>query len=407
MYKEPFRLTGIKDAQKRLAEAFAPERVAETVSREDCVGRIAAEDLRARDAVPGFSRSTKDGFAVAASDTQGAGESLAALLTVAGEVRMGVPPDFVLAPGSCARIATGGMLPEGADAVVMLEYAEELSPREVLLSRTVPVGENVLLRGEDVSPGDLLIPRGRRIRAGEAGLLAGQGWTGVPVWKPLSVGILSTGDEVVAPEREPGPGQVRDTNQTILFAEVRETGARPVGYGILPDDPGALREAVARAFRENDMVLVSGGSSVGSRDYCLAVFGEITGGAPLFHGLPLKPGKPALGAARDGKVLLGLPGHPVSARTVFRLLARPLLWGTPFWPGRQLPARLARSIASEAGRDEMVQVQLEETGEGFRAEPLLGTSGMVSLLSRGDGEFMVPAGTEGVREGTTVLVTCY
>ncbi len=407
--KELFQLTSLTEARALLSEAFAPRREEETVGLTEACGRTLSRDILAGEDVPGFSRSTKDGYAVRAADTSGASESLAGLLTVTGEVLMGEDTPLSLGSGQAVQIATGGMLPQGADGVLMLEYVEELSDREILVKRTVSPGENVILKGEDTQAGRLLARKGRTIRPQEAGLFASQGILDIPVYKPLRVGILSTGNEVVDPARTPAPGQVRDVNTVILRGMAEQSGAQVTGYGICPDDYDELKRRVLQALSENDLVLISGGSSVGTRDYCVGVLGEITGGPPLFHGIPVKPGKPALGAAKDGKVILGLPGHPVSAANVFSLLARPLLEeGSGLFASRSvIRGVLGRNVPSESGRQDHIQVSVLEEDGRIRVVPLLGLSGMVRLLTEGDGEIVVPRGVEGLSAGTEVDVTIY
>lgn len=403
--KELFTMTSIEGACSLLAQSFRPTLATETVPLDEAIGRVAAHDILAKEAVPAFDRSTKDGYAVRARDTFGASEAVPAPLTLAGEVLMGEEALGSLAPGTCRLMPTGGMLPPGADAVVMIEHTDELSAGDVLVLKEVAAGENVVRRGEDVDQADVLVPAGKRIRPQEAGLLASQGLVQVPVLERIQVGILSTGNEIVPADAVPGPGEIRDVNSYILRGEVRATGAQDNFYGIARDDYDALRKMVERALAENHMVLISGGSSVGTRDYCLQVLKDLTDRDPLFHGIPLKPGKPALGAAVDGKVLLGLPGHPVSARTVFDILGKPLL-RTPAENrfACTLTARLARNVAAETGRDDHIKVRVRQEHGEYVVDPLIGLSGIVSLLTEGDGEIIVPAGTEGFAQDTQVTV---
>ena len=405
--KELFQLTGIGEAAMLLRESFLPDLSVETLDLDGALGRFLAEDILAPEDVPGFSRSTKDGYAVKAADTAGSSESLPGLLKVTGEILMGARADIAVGQGEAVKIATGGMLPEGADSVLMLEYTEEIGADEILVKAPLAPGENVILRGEDVTAGALLASAGRKIRPQEAGIFASQGLVRVPVYRRYRVGLLSTGNEVIPADQTPGPAQVRDVNSWLLAGRVRETGAEVIRYGISPDEYDALKALVEKALSECDMVLISGGSSVGTRDYCVQVLEDITGKPPLFHGIPLKPGKPALGAALDGKVILGLPGHPVSAATVFSLLARPLLTGGTRPSGSRVSAVLERNVAGQTGREDHIQVRLEDRDGVLTAVPLLGLSGMVRLLTEGDGEIVIPAPLEGLSRGTLVDVEIY
>jgi molybdopterin molybdotransferase len=406
--KELFNLTSIMEAKRILQEVFKPQLKVEKVSLDEGMGRIAAQDIHAIEQVPNFSRSTKDGYALNAKDTHGASEALPGLLGLREEILMGKETTFTLDKGQSAYIPTGGMLPEGADAVLMIEYADLLSDDELLAFKEVASGENVVRKGEDVEVGDLLVPAGKRLRPQELGLLASQGIVEIPVFERFRVGILSTGNEIVAPETTPKMGEIRDVNSYILRGEVRSTGAVAKVYPVARDEYQHLYDLVAQAFAENHMVLISGGSSVGTRDYCLKVLMDLTGTEPLFHGIPLKPGKPALGATKDGKVLLGLPGHPVSSRTVFDVLAKPLLRteADNLWQNT-VQGVLTRNVPSEAGRDDHIKVQVRKENGEIVIHPLLGVSGIVSLLTEGDGEIIIPAGTEGFPEGKQVTVYLY
>ncbi len=406
--KELFTITEIKEAKSLLGRDFQPQLKAETVALEQALGRINYDDILATEQVPNFSRSTKDGYAVRARDTFGASESLPGLLTLGEEILMGVPTSFPLGPGQASYIPTGGMLPEGADAVLMIEYADHLSDEELLVLKEVARGENVTLKGDDVQVGDLLIPRGKRLRPQEMGLLASQGIVTVTVRERIRVGILSTGNELIEAGYVPSLGQIRDVNSYILRAEVERAGASPTIYPIARDEYDHLYGLVSQAFSENHMVLISGGSSVGTRDFCLKVLTDLTGKDPLFHGIPLKPGKPALGASLDGKVLLGLPGHPVSARTVYDVLVKPLLQTEEEndWKN-MVEGILVRNVVSETGRDDHIKVQVRKEKGEILVYPLLGVSGIVSLMTEGDGEMVIPKGTEGFEQGKRVQVILY
>ncbi|MHC1627016.1 MAG: molybdopterin molybdotransferase MoeA [Methanoculleaceae archaeon] len=378
---------------------IAPAPRLECVPLTSAVGRVLARDVIADMDIPGFSRSTVDGFAVRASDTTGAGESIPAMLTRTGRVEMGTVPEKAVTPGTCMAMPTGGVLPEGADAVAMIEYCEVLGDR-VLVHRPVAPGENVIRRGDDFAAGERVLAAGTVIRPQECGVLASAGVTEVGVSVRPRIAVISTGDELIPPGKVPGPGQIRDANTSLIAAYITARGGVPQVAGIVPDDPEALREAIGRAVRESDAVLVSGGSSKDMRDATARVIGEL--GEVLVHGIAISPGKPTI-IGRIGDVpVLGLPGHPASAFVVLVVLGGRLLSLMQGAPAAQEPvrARLARNIPSSKGREDYVRVRLRD---GV-AEPCFGPSGLINTLSWSDGLVRIPAGCEGIEAGEEVEV---
>ncbi|SFH30030.1 molybdopterin molybdochelatase [Desulfotomaculum arcticum] len=370
-------------------------------------GRRLAEDVRALDAVPGFDRSTMDGFAVKARDTFGASESLPAYLDVTGEVLMGREAVGNIGTGQAWRIPTGGMLPPGADAVVMVEYTEELDDRTIGVTRPVAPGDHVVRCGEDISPGARVLSAGQIIRPQDLGLLSSVGLTEVAVALPIRVGIISTGDEVIEPGCSPAPGQVRDINSYALYGQAAACGAKPCIYGIVRDSYELLLDKVRQALAECDIVLLSGGSSVGVRDVAHKVIDSLGFPGVLFHGISIKPGKPTVGAVVDGKPVFGLPGHPVSAMVVFELLVTPLLkYGIYRNNPLEFPvrARMTRNMRSAAGREDYLRVRLYKDEEIIVAEPILGKSGLISTMVQANGLARIPAEKEGVEAGEYVEV---
>lgn len=404
-----FNVLTVAQAKKVLAEQINLP-AGETIPLLESLGRVLAEDVAAKEDVPGFHRSTMDGFAVKAADTFGASEGLPAYLDVGGEVLMGREPAGELVSGQAWAIPTGGMLPAGADAVVMVEYTEPLDERTVGITRPAAPGENVVRRGEDVPSGGVVLTAGRRVRPQDLGILAAVGVTEVPVLPRLKVGIVSSGDEVIPPNAVPKPGQVRDINSYTLFGLVADGGGIPKMYGIVPDDFAALKDTLAGALAENDIVLVSGGSSVGGRDNTARVIDELGRPGILFHGINIKPGKPTIGAAVDGKALFGLPGHPVSAMVVYDLLVDPLVRRGGYANAAKqtaVRAKLTRNTRSAAGREDFIRVRLyAENGELF-AEPVLGKSGLISTMVKADGIAHIPEGREGVEAGEYVEVKLF
>jgi len=386
--------------------ALAPARRSAVVKVAPALGAVPARDVGAQETLPGWARATVDGYAVRAADTYAASETLPAFLELTGAVAMGSAPAGEVGPGAAMTIPTGGLLPHGADAVVMVEHTTEPMPGHVELLRGVAPGDGVLTPGEEARPGDVLVPAGRPLRAADLGLLAAAGVTEIDAHARPRVGIVSTGDEVV-PGATPvlEPGQVRDACAPALAGLVREAGGAPVLRGIVGDDAAALERVLAAAVAQDDMVVVSAGSSVGARDLTATVAARL--GDVVCHGLAVRPGKPTLLADCGGVPLVGLPGNPRSALVVFRLVGLPLvravagITAPPPAPG--VPARLGRDVPSAAGRLDVVQAAL---ADGV-ATPLFGSSALLGPMVRADGWFCVAEADTGLGAGTEVDVTLY
>ncbi|WP_457572715.1 molybdopterin molybdotransferase MoeA [Desulfolithobacter sp.] len=377
-------------------------------------GRTLAEDVTAPEQLPPFSRSTMDGFAVRARDTFGCSESEPALLTIVGEIAMGSPgQDITLKPGQTARIWTGGALPARADGVVMVEYTHLLDDDTVEIFRPVAPGENVIRAGEDFEADQVVLERGRKLRPQDLGVLAGLGITTVSVYRQPQVAILSTGDELVPPDQTPAPGQIRDINSTTLAALVRESGGIPKQFGIIEDSFDQMLTACKQALADADMVLLSGGSSVGRRDFTLQVLEELPSSELLAHGVAIRPGKPTILASVGNKALFGLPGHVASAIVVFHLFVRPLLRlfsGLPADLGlQQIQAITTQQIPSAIGREEYVRVQLDwqDAGQPPLATPVYGKSGLLSPLVKADGLLVIHRDSEGLDQGVSARVLLF
>lgn len=389
------------------------------------LGRVLAEDILAPHPLPEFPRSTVDGYAVRAADTFGASESLPAYLTLIGEIPMGAPADLSLAPGQCALIHTGGMLPSRADAVVMLEYTQFIHREEnqqgdltgfavnseIEVSRAVAVGENVIQVGEDVRAGEVVIPRGTSLREAEIGGLMALGATGVRVVRKPRLGLISSGDEVVEPNQAVGPGQVRDVNTYTLSAVVRRAGGEAVSYGIVRDDFSALLVAAQRALVECDAALITAGSSASTRDMTADVIRQLGAPGVLVHGVGIRPGKPTILGAAEGKAVIGLPGNPVSALVNGWMFVVPVvekLLGLLPRPRPSVMARLTVNLPSQAGREDWQAVKLIANRQSsivhWDAEPIFGKSNLIFTLARADGLVRVPPDATGLSAGETVEV---
>jgi molybdopterin molybdotransferase len=396
---------------RTVAEALAGFRPDHRTAVEDvplaaALHRVPAADVASPSALPGFPKSTVDGFAVRAQDTYGASDGLPSYLNLLGAVQMGMAPTVAVQPGGCVTMPTGGVVPEGADAVVMVEYTAETMPGTVEVTRPVAPGGGVVRADEDVAAGAAIVPAGRPLRAPDLGLLAAAGVTEVAVYARPRVAIISTGDEVVPPGTPTlAAGQVRDATASALAGLVVDAGGEPVIAGIVSDEPGALRVRLTDVLPSADLVVVSAGSSVGARDETAVAVAAV--GDVWCHGLAIKPGKPTLLADCGGIPLIGLPGNPLSALVVFGQIGVPLLWRLsgcetpPFPPSTR--ARLSRDLPSAAGRLDVVQVQVRD---GL-AQPVFGPSALLSVLTRADGYVVVPEAATGLDRDTVVEVVLY
>jgi molybdopterin molybdotransferase len=383
----------------------------ETIPTSEALGRVTAAPLRSPMALPAFPRSTVDGYAVRAEDTLGASESLPAYLTVVGEVPMGQAANVEVGPSQTAIVHTGGMIPPGADAVVMVERTQKLDDNDIEVLRPVAFGENIINVGEDVLEEEEILPAGHLLRPQDLGGLLAVGLTDVLVSRRPRVALIATGDEVIPPSQPLGPGQVRDINTYTLSGLVERAGGVPWSFGIIPDRFEALRAAAAQALAEADVVVMSAGSSVSVRDMTGDVINDLGAPGALVHGISFRPGKPTVLAVCDGKPVIGLPGNPVSAMVVFGLLVSPMLWR---WQGlarppepRTIKARLARNVASVAGREDRIQVRLEQRQDGLWADPVFGKSNLIFILVKADGMIKVPLDQTGLSAGEIVEVQLY
>lgn len=400
----------------------------EIVSTECSLGRILAADVRAQCALPEFSRSAVDGYAVKAQDTFGVSETLPGYLSIIGEVPMGVGPEISIKKGTAALIHTGGMLPAGADAVIMLEDTQAINDGEIHeavgkigdrlpeleITRAVAEGENVISIGEDVKKGELVIPAGSRIRSVEIGGCMALGIMKLRVVKKPVIGIISTGDEIVSPEVSTNPGQVRDINSYMLASLLENAGGESIKYGIVADNLESLKSTASRALVECDVLLITAGSSASSRDTTAEAISSLGSPGVLIHGVNVRPGKPTILAVSNGKPVIGLPGNPVSAFVICRLFVLPvlekLLGIKSILPAPSVQASLTINLSSQAGREEWIAVKLVRMQkEGSKedilgAEPIFGKSNLIFSLAKADGLIHIPANATGISTGEIVDV---
>jgi len=461
-----FQVQTLEEVHERAASV--PPLPGERLPLDRALGRTLAHHLTAPHDLPGFARSTMDGYAVISQDTFGASETSPAYLHLAGHVPMGAAPDFPLEPGQCGRIGTGGMLPRGADAVVMVEYTRSLesgrkrrpvrrtepgapserplarseegayraicdrraTPPEALrgvhgdaecepvgalveVTRPVAPGGHVVGPTDDAQEGQVLLPGGQVLQPPDVGLLAALGVDQPEVRRRPRVGIISSGDEVVLLTQSPAPGQVRDVNSYSLSAQVRQAGGEPRPLGLVTDRMEDLCAAVERSMESDDLTLLSGGSSVGTRDLTAQVFDSFAGSRLLVHGVSVAPGKPFIWAQAGGHHLLGLPGQVTSCIIAFHLFVEPLMErmlgraALPFARFGRRRARLASALPASPGRETFIRVRLCREGEGWVAEPLFGKSGLLRTLIAAQGLVRVPLGHEGMDAGSPVTVLLF
>lgn len=397
----------------RSSGAGIPE--SESVPVLDALGRIAAEDVLCGEDIPGFDRSTMDGYAVVSKDTQGAGETMPTFLQLVGEVEMGHAPQFELSRGQCAYVPTGGMIPYGADAVAMVEYCQPFGADKVAVYSALAEGHNVVRAGDDVGCGEVLVRRGRKVRPSDMGLLSAAGKTQIKVYKPWKIYIISTGDEIVAPETAPAAGQVRDVNSAGILGEALACGFDVAGLEVVCDSQDVLEDKVRGAMKECDIVVISGGSSQGKKDATEAVINDLTSSGSFTHGLAVKPGKPTIIGFDEptGCAVIGLPGHPVAALLLFRLVVggiwKRLTGSVNAEKEIAVDAVMASNVAASPGRKTFQLVTLDyehidiDTGLS-KAVPVLGKSGLIRTISAADGYIVMDVNDEGVCRGEKVKV---
>ncbi len=389
----------------------SPKITHERISTYESLGRVTYRDVTSDENLPSFPRSSMDGFSVISSDTFGASEGLPAYLEVVGEVPMGQSSDINLSPGQAAKAYTGGMLANGADAIIMIEHTQPANDTTIEVLRPVAPGEHVIQIGEDIRPGDTVLPKGHTIRAQDIGGLLALGKVEVDVSCPPRVSIISTGDELVSPNEIPKPGQIRDINTYTISSLVIKAGGIPVPIALVSDTFESQREAAIKAMELGDIIIFSAGSSVSSRDMTSSVIDSLGDPGVIVHGIAIKPGKPTIIGMIDNKPALGLPGNPVSAMIVFDLLVRPIIHtfsGCKSYPEpKTVTAKLLRDIPSIAGREDYIQVQLIQKDNSLYADPIFGKSNLIYTLVRSDGTVKIPLDSGGLYKDAKVLVSLY
>jgi molybdopterin molybdotransferase len=384
----------------RIVRSIAHQTGTETIMVDDGDGRTLSEPVIAPTDIPGFDRSWRDGYAVIADDTYSAGDSSPVVLSCLGSVRMGTSSSDTITSGQCIYIPTGGQLPKGADAVVMVEYTERIG-MTVFIKKPATIGDNIIRRDEDFKASDLIYPAGWILRPQDIGVLASVGKTRITVRKKPIIGIISTGTELVPAEAIPRPGEVREVNSHLIAVFCRRQGATPMKYGIIRDDPGELRKTVSRACQECDAVVISGGSSKDRNDITARIISEL--GEVFVHGISIAPGKPTIIGKIKEIPVIGLPGHPASTFMVLSLVVIHLLQAMKDSPCQKVfrkRVKMSTSVPSEQGREHYLRVRIDDD----TATPVLGKSGLMNTLAWSDGIIRIPAGDEGYEAGDEVEV---
>jgi molybdopterin molybdotransferase len=386
----------------------------ERIPIEEAYNRILSEDIYSQENLPGFKRSTMDGYAVYSADTFGASESLPVYLSIKGTIKMGLPAEIKINRGEAAEIPTGGMLPDGTDAVVMYEHTNRISDEMVEILKSVAPGENIVMEDEDVKAGQVVLRKGHRLRPHDIGALAGIGITEVNVYKKPVVSIVSTGDEIVPPTEPLSPGQVRDINSYNLYGLINQHGGMAVKKGIIRDEYSTLKKVLEEAIADSKMVLITGGSSVGTRDYVSRIIDELGDPGVLFHRVTIKPGKPLISGMVNNTPVFGLPGHPVAVTVCFDNFVLPLLKrltgedNKPYIPdSRIIKAKITHNLSSPIGREDHVRVKVEQRNGSLWAIPILGKSGLITTLVEADGIIVIPQHSSGIYEGDEVEVRLF
>lgn len=404
---ELFNVVSVNEARDILNEKFYYKLEKEEINLEKAIGRILYEDIISKVNVPEFRRSTVDGYAVNCRDVAGASESIPAMLNLKGEVLMGELADHSIdLLGECVYVPTGGMIPEGADAVVMIEYTEKLDEETILINSTCANGDNVVQIGDDISIDEVVIKKGTKLRPYEIGVLSSLGFTEIPVFKKPKVGIISTGDEIVGINEIPKLGQVRDINTYLLYSSILKDEAEPINYGVVKDEYELLKSTVDKALKQCDLVLISGGSSVGVKDQTIKVIDSFEESEVLVHGIAIKPGKPTIISKVCGKAVFGLPGHPLSCAIIYQIIVKNFINKLQNNRDEEYPVQCRFSINyhKAKGREEYLPVVLKNIDNEFIAEPIFSKSGLITGFSKAYGYIKIDKNIEGLREGEKVLV---
>jgi molybdopterin molybdotransferase len=403
-----FKVKTVEETFQFIDELIPAAKKTEVRKLENALHYILAEPIIAAENVPGFDRSTVDGYAVRASDTYGSSESMPGFLTMIGEVKMGEIASKPVGQGQAIYVPTGGMLPPKSDSVIMIEHCEDIDGLLNTYKQVAP-GENVIRKGEDIKEGEVLLEAGTCLRPQELGAIASLGITEVTVFRRLKVGCLSSGDEIVPFETKTiEVGQIRDINRLTITGLANEWDFDVVYGGIVKDDYAVFQQRAQEIYNEVDCLILSGGSSVGAKDYTTEVIQSLGDPGVFVHGISIKPGKPTILALANDKPVIGLPGHPASAMIIFRLFGERILKKLSGQTLERKPdrvfAKITKNIPSAPGRSDYIRVKLVEKEGVWWAEPIIGKSGLITTLVKSDGIVEILSEKEGILQGEYVPV---
>ncbi len=398
----------LKEVKKKMEMHFSEIKPKyEEVPLHDSIGRVLGEDLTAQINAPDFNRSVVDGYGIHAEDSFGASESMPIISNVMGSIEMGESAHMVIKKGESVYIPTGGMIPQGVDAMVMIEYVEILDDNSIAIQKSVAPGDGIMAEGDDFKIGTLLLKNGHKVRTQDIGAMAAIGKSKVKVYKKPLISIISTGDELVDIQREPNLGQVRDINSHAIGALAVAAGADVHSIFIASDNFELCKTKVMEALIKSDIVLISGGSSAGSKDMTVDIINASGKPGVFVHGIAIKPGKPTIVAKINDKAVFGLPGHPLSAIIVFKAVVEDFIQKYYLKHSDDedtLMAFLDSNVHASEGRETYQMVNLIKGAQGYIAIPLYSKSGAVSILLKADGYFRIPVGKEGALKGELVEV---
>lgn len=405
---ELFNVITVEQAKKIVSGFFETCQDIEKVSIFDCLGRVVSKDIIANFNVPHFKRSTVDGYAICSKDAYGASEAIPSIMNLIDDIEMGEEVgSSIQKAGDCFYVPTGGMIPDGADAVVMIEHTNKMDDRTILINSEVAPGDNIVTIGEDVSKGEVVIKKGTKLRPYEIGVLSGIGCSDIDVFKRPKIAVISTGDEIVSCDEQTKAGQIRDINTYLLHALIIESSAEPICYGIVRDEYDELKSTVSKALVECDCILISGGSSVGNKDQTLKVLKSFEDSEVLAHGIAIKPGKPTIICKVNTKPVFGLPGHPLAAAIIYKLIVESHINSIMNFKSDEsypITCKFSVNYHKSAGREECIPVIVRKEDADLIAEPIFTKSGLITGFSKAWGYVRVEKDVEGLYEGQTVNV---
>ncbi len=402
-----FNVMSVDEVKKILSNNFKNMKIeTEIVNILECEGRVLSKDIVSKFNVPEFNRSTVDGYAIKSKESHGCSECMPTFLDIVGEVSMGESASGDIKSGECMYVPTGGMIPNSSDAVIMIEHAEKLDEFTIAIHKPTSTGENVVYKGDDIKKDHIVIKKGKKLNSQDIGVLAALGVNEIEVYRTIKFTVISTGDEIIDLDEDLEFGKIRDINGYAIYSLIKKLGGVVVKKSIVKDDYNLLREEVQFGIDNSDIVLLSGGSSVGTRDFTHDVINSFNGQGVLVHGVALKPGKPTIIGECENKVVIGLPGHPVSAIIVFKIFIEYLVNEILEINENKylIDAIINQNLHSSPGKKTYQMVSLEEIDNKYYATPIFGKSSMITLLSKACGYVIINENCEGLYKKEKVKV---